>query len=75
MTQKQRILALLMSARFVPSHDLARHNLQYNARIFELRRKGIEIERMQIPGHYGKIDGYRLTTPKDKIDFENCRVR
>lgn len=44
-TQRERILARLIEAGGleVPSPELARISLQYNARIFEARRMGFKI--------------------------------
>jgi hypothetical protein len=45
--QKARVLSLLLAHRgeWVSSVDLSRLSLQYNARIFSLRRDGWEISR------------------------------
>jgi hypothetical protein len=44
--QRQRILNMLIAAHgeFIPAVELARVSLQYNARIFEIRRLGYNVE-------------------------------
>lgn len=44
--QKEQILKILLACRgqWVPAYELASHALQYNARIFSLRREGYVIE-------------------------------
>jgi hypothetical protein len=52
---------------YVFPNDL--HILQYNARIFDLRRKGLTIESQNING----VDCFRLLGDKDTISYETMR--
>ena len=67
--QKARVLSLLLAHRgeWVSSVDLSRLSLQYNARIFSLRRDGWEIESRveRVGGRHGAKHGfYRIQTPR-----------
>lgn len=72
MTQKQAILKKLMGSRIVASWRLAEYCLQYNARIFELRKLGFDIRPIKM---YDGTDGYKLYTPHDEIDFKGCKLK
>lgn len=61
-SQCARILALLEGGEWVPAYKLADVALQYNARIWQLRRRGYQIE-----NRTEEVDGvvhsaYRLAT-------------
>jgi len=82
-SQEQRILHLLHAAwpEWTPAPALARISLQYNARIFELRRHGWQIEsrveivngvrhgsfRLARPGTFPNPKSNPLTAPQPQL--------
>jgi hypothetical protein len=66
-SQEQRILWLLQSSypSWVPATTLAAISLQYNARIFSLRRKGWQIaNKVEVQPDGMKHGYFRFSTPK-----------
>lgn len=78
MTQKQRILHCLADARrwdhindgWVSFTTLNKIGYRYGARIWDMGKKGIEIENKTKRRH----EYYRLVTAPTEIDFEKCRL-
>lgn len=65
-TQEQRMLMLLQSSypSWVPATSLAQISLQYNARIFGLRRKGWQIaNKVEVQPDGTKHGSFRLAQP------------
>jgi len=65
-SQEKRILGILQSSypSRVPASALSRVSLQYNARIFALRRKGWQIEnRVEVQPDGTKQGSFRLARP------------
>jgi biotin operon repressor len=76
MTQEQKILAELMTMGWVSTKTLIDLGIyQYNARIKGLRDKGFTIlsETRKYNGH--DVCGFRLVTPKKRIDWESMSVK
>lgn len=75
-TQARRIFERLWHQgppAWVPAYVFPRDLcvLQYNARIHDLRERGLTIESRNIDG----VDCFRLVGDKDTIDYENMRPR
>lgn len=58
-------------------HILKDKFAQYNARIFDARKLGFDIiaEKQPNPVTGKKVNGFRLTTPKGDIDWDDLSVR
>ena len=73
MSQKQKVLQLLMSKPVVFNTELNKICFRYSGRIHELKKKNIFVS----DGEYVKkgVYSYRLLTKPKDIDFDKCRIK
>lgn len=71
MTQQQKILNRLKFRTWVPFEELNQICFRYSARIYDIRKKGIEIDNKLKDGKWW----YRLETDPIRIDFDKCELK